>query len=179
MQKYLKVLLTILVFSGFIALINYYKPFITPLLHISNKENQIDTNKQKQTVFFTYEERMERGDYYSKNAFLSLAINEYTKANQIHPELAEPYFKLGQNHFFLGNYDKTKINLEKALEIEQDNQTILVYLIKNYLKQSSFEKVKSIITQADQNNNEILYYSALIDLLENNYVLAQDVMRDE
>jgi len=126
-----------------------------------------------QKIIYTYAERIERGDYYTNNAFLSLAVNEYTKAAQIHPELIEPYFKLGKSHMLLGNYTKAQTNFEKALEIEPNNVNSLIFLAKNYIKQSAFEKAKNIFSNIETNNPEIVFYLALFDLLVNENNSAQ------
>lgn len=143
----------------------------------SPKSPTIEERKIPQEVHYTYEERMERGDYYSNNAFLSLAVNEYTKASQIHPNEAEPYFKLGKSQMLLDNYEKSQTNLEKAIEIHPENPEYLVYLGKNYIKQTNFEKAKATFQQTDSSNPEILYYLALSDLLTNDNTSAETKLK--
>lgn len=135
------------------------------------------TQTAEKEIYYTYEERIERGDYYANNAFLSLAINEYTKASQIHPELAEPYFKLGKNQTLLKNFDQAQLNLEKALGIEPDNQEFLIYLGKNYVKQSAFEKAKETFLRSNATNPEASYYLALFDLLAKDNSSAQNKLK--
>ena len=134
---------------------------------------KVEKPQTPQETYYTYEERIERGNYYSNNAFLSLAVNEYTKASQIHPELAEPYFELGKNQTLLKNFDKAQLNLEKALEIEAENEEFLIYLAKNYIKQSTFEKAKTMFTNSNSTNPEVNYYLGLFDLLSNDNTSAQ------
>ena len=177
MSKLIKILavisvLLILVLGYLVKEKDLLAKFFPKQTPVENVASEKKTNPQE--VYYTYEERIERGDYYAQNAFLSLAVNEYTKASQIHPELAQPYYKLGKNQTLLNNFDKAQINLEKALEIEPDNEEFLIYLGKNYIKQTNFEKAKSLFQQRTSQNPEITYYLALLDLLTNDNTSAQN-----
>ncbi len=177
MSKIIKILLGI--FIILVLVLGYLilnTDFLTNLQNTKTEETlpPLAEKDPPKEVYYTYEERMERGYYYANNAFLSLAINEFTKASQIHPEFAEPYFELGKNHIFLKNFEKAQLNIEKALEIQPQNEEFLIYLAKNHIKQSEFEKAKALFLENNSVNPEINYYLALFDLLANDNESAKN-----
>lgn len=169
MSKIIKTLLALIILSAFTVLaLLFYSDRLTPLLDTPSPSITETGETVLNEIIYTYDERIERGNYYANNAFLSLAVNEYTKASQIDPDQPEPYFQLGKSHILLGNFDKATLNLEKVLSLDATHSEANIYLIKNAIKQSNFDKAKAVLQTIQTENAETLYYKALLDLIDQN-----------
>lgn len=132
-------------------------------------------------VNLTYDERIEKGNYYFDRGFLTFAANEYVKAANLEPDRIEPYFKLSQTHFDLMDYAKAKRNAEEVLERAPTQYEAKFQLMRIALKQNDF-------TAAQQYGNELIaagitdprvaYYSALVQIAFGQYEAGEKLLRD-
>ena len=120
----------------------------------------------------SYDERIEKGDYYFERGFLSFASNEYVKAANLEPERNEPYAKLLKTNFELGDYSKAQKNAEIILQKNPNDTNTLFDLALIYLKQSDFENASFVLDKlalAENPDARITYYRALLQIVNENH----------
>ncbi len=155
----------------------YVNSLIYPKFEKELPVSSIDTIEDEDAIVdtrLTYEERMKKGKYFLGKGFLNLALNEFTIASRLEKEKKEPIYKLAHIHFIIGNYDKSRLNLQKILEVEPDNIDAKVLLGKIYIKQNDFENAKSYFFAINEKSQIVLYYQALFDILYGQYNEAKN-----
>lgn len=123
-------------------------------------------------VNLSYDERMEKGDYYYEHGFLTFASNEYVKAANLEPTRATPYLKLVQVNFDLMDYGKAKANAEEVLTLSPGNYEARYFLVLIAIKQSEFETALQLIDQLlaeDVTDYRLLYHKALLKIAFNEH----------
>ena len=58
-----------------------------------------EVNMPEPELNLTYDERIEKGDYYFERGFLTFASNEYVKAANLEPGRIEPYLRLLKTNY--------------------------------------------------------------------------------
>lgn len=139
----------------------------------------ISTKKEEETNL-TYDERINKGDYYYKGGFLVYAANEYTKAANLEPTRTKPYLKLMQTHFELMDYSKAKSNAQQVLKLESSNFQAQYYLILLAIKQNDFTTAENSIDQlitAGTADSRLTYYKALIQIANDKHDDAKKLLK--
>ena len=139
------------------------------------------SDDSQEIVNLSYNERIEKGDSYFEQDFLTLAADEYAQAALMDPSQINPYLKLIDTHFELRNYDKALTNVETVLERDPANLEAQFDQIRIHIKLSDFNTAKSLIDTYPPNSNqagEILYYKALLTALFNDHALAKTQLNE-
>ncbi len=133
----------------------------------------------------TYDERIEKGDYYFERGFLTFASNEYVKAVNLEPDRVEPYSKLLKTNYELGDYVKAQKNAEIILQKNPNDINTLFDLALIYIKQSDFENASFVLDKlalAENPDPRITYYRALLEIVNENHdegkKLLKEALRD-
>jgi tetratricopeptide (TPR) repeat protein len=127
-----------------------------------------------------YDERLAKGDYYFERGFLTFASNEYVKAANLEPTRMEPYLRLLQTNFELGDYAKAKTNAETILKTDPGNIETQFKLALIYIKQSEFENAKSALEKLQSSQNpdpKITYYMALLSIAFDDTETGQKLLK--
>ena len=116
----------------------------------------------------TYDERIEKGDYYFERGFLTFASNEYVKAANLEPDRIEPYLRLIRTNYELGDYDKARTNAEIVLKMDPNNFNTQFDLALVYIKQSEFNSALTLIEQlsaSEVTDPRVTYYKGLLQIV--------------
>ncbi|MFH1012871.1 MAG: tetratricopeptide repeat protein [Candidatus Peregrinibacteria bacterium] len=127
----------------------------------------------------SYDERMSKGDYFSERGFLTFAANEYVKASNLEPKRMEPYSKLLETHFALGDYDKAKLNADTLLILDPQNLEARYWLSQIHLKQGAYEEAKRILGElaaTSLQDPRLDYDRALLHILDGEYKDAKKLL---
>lgn len=173
------IVLALLVTTGVLAFRNGASLESLNLNKVSEVWNNLFTEKEEETTEddpeveiiieeeenLTYDERIEKGDYYFERGFLTFASNEYVKAANLEPGRAEPYQKLLLTNYELGDYEKAAKNAEIILGMYPDNYETKFFLAQVYIKQSQFESAENILMELSTNEivePEVYYYRGML-----------------
>ena len=79
---------------------------------------------------------MDRGNRYSRNGVYHKAIEDYTKAMELEPELAEAYYHRGCSWYEVDNFGDSIADLTRAIELDPMadhyyGQRALVYIFND------------------------------------------------
>ncbi len=130
------------------------------------------TEKKPEEVNLSYDERIEKGDYYYEREFFTFAANEYVKAANLEPNRVKPYLKLIQTNFDLTDYGKARKNAEQVLKLNPGNFEAQYFLVLVSIKQSDFVQAEQLIDQllaSEITDPRILYYKALLKIAFNQH----------
>lgn len=134
-----------------------------------------DEAKENENLNLTYEQRLEKGDYYFERGFLSYAVNEYVKAANLEPDEITPYLKLTEAHMQLRNYPKALTNAQLALERNPNDTKTRFQVLLIHIKLSDFQTAKNLIESqfATTTDHQVLYYKGLLAALFENHEEAK------
>ena len=130
------------------------------------------TEKKPEEVNLSYDERIEKGDYYYERGFLTFASNEYAKASNLETSRMKPYLKLTQTNFDLTDYGKARINAEQVLKLDPGNFEAQYFLVLISIKQSDFIQAEQLIEQllaGGLTDSRLIYYKALLKIAFNQH----------
>lgn len=136
--------------------------------------------KIKEEVNLTYDEHLEKGDYYYDRGFLIFAANEYVKASNLEPDRIEPYLKLVQANFDLADYGKARINAEQVLKLEPSNFEAQYSLILISIRQNDFNQAEQLINELlspEITDARLLYYKALLKITFSQHEEGKELLR--
>lgn len=128
----------------------------------------------------SYAERMEKGNYFFKRGFLNFAANEYVKATHLEPSRIEPYSKLLQAYFELGDYQKAQRNAETILKLQPNHFDTQLALVRLLIKQSEFEGAESLAEQlarSHPDDPQVLFTRALLRLVAGDHESAEKLFK--
>jgi len=120
----------------------------------------------------TYDERIEKGDYYFERGFLTFASNEYVKAANLEPNRIEPYLRLLKTNYELGDYTRAQSNAETILNMDPTNYETQYDLALIYIRQSEFDSAQIMLTQlasSEITDPRVTYYRALLQITFDNH----------
>ena len=162
-------------------------PFLTDLVENWTKsplptlEEAIEQEeKEEEELNLSYEERIEKGDYYFERGFLTFATNEYVRASNLEPTRTEPYQKLVETHFELGNYNKALSSAEFILEKEPGNLETRFDTILIHMKLSDFDTAKNLLSTfptQTSSDAKVNYYKGLLSSVFGSYSLAKQELQ--
>ncbi len=130
----------------------------------------------KEELNLSYEERLEKGDYYFERGFLTFASNEYVRAANLEPSRIDPYLALVKTHFELRNYKKALSNAEIVLSINPNHLPTRFDVVRIYIKLSDFDTAKNLLDAYPPTavpDARVLYYQGLLAALFHNHDVAQ------
>lgn len=137
-------------------------------------------DEPEEELNLSYEERLEKGDYYFERGFLTFASNEYVRAANLEPNRIDPYLKLIKTHFELRNYRKALSNAELALQINPNHLETRFDMVRIYIKLSDFDTAKNLLdtypTTATPDPG-VLYYQGLLSALFGNHEVSQKFLK--
>ncbi|MBU0577851.1 tetratricopeptide repeat protein [Patescibacteria group bacterium] len=116
----------------------------------------------------SYDEHIEKGDYYFERGFLTFASNEYVKAANLEPNRIEPYQKLLKTNYELGDYTKATINAETILSMSPNDFNTKFTLALIYIKQSDFDSATTVLEELSASgvaDAEVSYYRGLLKIV--------------
>jgi len=137
------------------------------MIEIPDKPKLPVTEKQPEEVNLSYDERMEKGDYYYDRGFLTFAANEYVKASNLEQERIMPYLNLTQTNYDLMDYGKAKSNAEQILKLDHGNYEARHLLVSIAIRQSEFVKAEQLIDELfldGVTDYRLIYYKALLKI---------------
>lgn len=138
------------------------------------------TIKKPEEVNLSYDERIEKGDYYFQRGFLTYASNEYVKAANLEPERTEPYLKLMQTNLELMDYGRARKNAEQILIINPDDFETKYHLILISIKQSDFDQAVNRtdeLLNAGLTDPRLLYLKAILSIAHNKHNEGKDLLK--
>ncbi len=136
--------------------------------------------KEEEELNLSYEERIEKGDYYYERGFLTFATNEYVRASNLEPARTEPYQKLVKTHLELSNYNKALSSAEFILEKEPGNLETRFDTILIHIKLSDFDTAKNLLStfpSQTQSDAKVYYYKGLLSALFGSHSLAKQELK--
>ena len=157
------------------------------LSFLQPKEDDVDPSlpqikdEADEDVNLSYDERLEKGDYYRDRGFLTFASNEYVRAANLEPDRVDPYLKLVETHFELRNYNKALSNAEMVLQLDPNHLETRFDMIRIYVKLSDFDTAKNLLDSypalatADA---RVLYYQGLLSALFDSHDLASKLLKE-
>ncbi|MBN2307127.1 tetratricopeptide repeat protein [Candidatus Peregrinibacteria bacterium] len=159
--------------EGILSLFEKEEERVLPLLP--------QTDEPEEELNLTYEEYLEKGDYYFERGFLTFASNQYVRAANLEPNRIDPYLKLLKTHLELRNYKKALSNAELVLQINPDHPETRFDMIRIYIKLSDFDTAKNLldsypVTAAP--DPRVTYYKGLLSALFGNHELAQKYLKE-
>jgi tetratricopeptide (TPR) repeat protein len=142
---------------------------------------EVDIVKVEPEPDLTYDERIEKGDYYFDRGFLTFASNEYVKAANLQPEKVEPYLKLLNVNYEFGDYKKAQKNAEIVLQMDPNQYETRIKLALTYIKQSNFIRandiLKGIAETAQAPDARISYYLGLLKIIEDLHEEGKNLLK--
>ena len=100
---------------------------------------------------------LDRGNRYSRNGVYHRAIDDYTKAIELDPGLADAFYNRGCSWYEVGNYDDAIADLTRAIELDPladhyYGQRAVVYLFDDRpeLSQADQDKCEELRVQAQE-----------------------------
>lgn len=191
MRKFLAIisaiLLAFLVTAGVLAWkgVEFTQEGILELFQFEKEEDskpQLPSiDEPEEELNLTYEEYLEKGDYYFERGFLTFASNEYVRAANLEPNRIDPYLKLVKVHFELRNYKKALSNAEIALQINPNHTETKFDMIRIYIKLSEFDTAKNLLNSYPATavpDSRVLYYQGLLSALFGNHEPAQKYLKE-
>ncbi|MFH0838368.1 MAG: tetratricopeptide repeat protein [Patescibacteria group bacterium] len=139
------------------------------------------TAELPEEVNLSYEDRMEKGDYFFERGFLTFASNEYVRAANLEPERIEPYLKLVKTHFELRNYKKALTNAEQVLRLDPNQPETRLDMIRIYIRLSDFDTAKNLLDSypvTDVPDARVLYYKGLLSALFGDHDAARKYLKE-
>lgn len=128
----------------------------------------------------SYDERIEKGDYYFERGFLTFASNEYVKAANLEPKRLEPYIKLLKTNYELGDYKKAQLNAEVILKMNPNHYETKYDLALIYIKQSQFANAQVLLDQLallNTSDARVTYYNGLLQIAFDNHDEGKKILR--
>ncbi len=138
-------------------------------------------DKPEEELNLSYEERLEKGDYYFERGFLTFASNEYVRAANLEPNRIDPYLKLVKTHFELRNYNKALSNAEMVLQINPNHLETRFDMIRIYIKLSDFDTAKNLLDSYPVTSTpdaRVLYYQGLLSALFGSHDTASKFLKE-
>ncbi|MBN2087789.1 tetratricopeptide repeat protein [Candidatus Peregrinibacteria bacterium] len=167
---------------SFSSAINIWKDIVKIDSKVNDKDKVAitETNIPEIEENLSYDERIEKGDYYFERGFLSFASNEYVKAANMEPNRVDPYIKLLKTNYELGDYAKAQKNAETILEKIPNDSNTLFDLAMIHIKQSEFESASTILESLSVGQNvdpRITYYRGLLQIVNENHDEGKKLIR--
>ncbi|MFC1729827.1 tetratricopeptide repeat protein [candidate division KSB1 bacterium] len=138
------------------------------------------TEKKEEEVNLSYDERIEKGDYYHKSGFFIFAANEYVKAANLEPERTEPYLKLIKTNLDLVDYGKARRNAEQVLILEPANYEAQYSLVLISLKQNEFtealDRIDRLLVGGITDHN-LFYLKGLLKIAFNEHEEGKELLQ--
>lgn len=129
----------------------------------------------------SFDERMSKGDYFSERGFLTFAANEYVKASNLDPARPEPYLKLAQTHFALGDYQKARLNNQTLLLLRPTDAEALYFSARVDLKEGRYDDARATLDALAERlppDPRLLYDRALLQIIGNDYEGARKLLSE-
>lgn len=139
------------------------------------------TITEEEEVNLSYNERIEKGNYYYDRGFLTFAANEYVKAANLEPGRTEPYLKLAQANFDLAEYPKASKNAEMILSLDPDNYEARYFLVLTSIKQNDFTKADLLIDEllaSGLTDARLTFYKVLLKITLSQYDEGKSLLRE-
>jgi tetratricopeptide (TPR) repeat protein len=139
----------------------------------------ITTIEEPEETNLSYDERIKKGDYYREKGFLTFAANEYVKASDLEPKNPDPYLRLTQANFELGDFDKAEADANQTLALDSSNTEARYYLVLIATKQSKFDQALQLISQLEQDgitDSRITFYKGLIYITQGKHPEGKDLL---
>ncbi len=118
----------------------------------------------------SYQERLQKGDYFFDRGFLTFAVNEYVKASNLEPKQSAPYLKLLRTHMMLGDYEKARRSADTLLVLEPDNPEASNARAQIDLRQGHFPEAQKRLEELMKtagDDAQVNYNYALLKILTN------------
>lgn len=133
-------------------------------------EDKITRNK-------TYAEHIARGALLESNKFYSLAIAEYQQANNLDPNNAEPFIKIGRASLLTNNHLKAEENFQKAVALQPENIDTQIYLGRTYLQERKITEARDLFNKiSTETNQTIVYYKGILAAYFSDYPTAKNLL---
>lgn len=136
--------------------------------------NETPTPPSEPEENLTYDQRIEKGNYYYERGFLVRAAQEYTRAAQLKPGVPDPYLLLLETNKALGEFDKARLNAQTILSLDATNLGAQIALLELDLKQLKFSDASTKANDFSQTSNpEVLYLRGVTHLMLKDYQNAE------
>jgi tetratricopeptide (TPR) repeat protein len=142
---------------------------------------QIEIEVEKETIapkelkdFYALKER---GDNYLQSGFLSLAINDYSKAVEIDPTKKETWKELIRVQIAFRDYNAAEESVEKARLHFSNDKNLLILLGEIHIRQNEFNKAKQTFLSLPKGPKKDFYLGALY-IYFGNYEDAKKMLKN-
>jgi len=176
MKKLLTLFWIIIIAGSIIIVVKFFSPEsepngIDPTTETEEEEEtttpDIETieETQPEEITKTYTQYIQEGDAHLANLLITSAIDSYTKATILNPNLSEPLTKLGEAYLKNNDPKNAQTAFEKALTIDENSTTIKIGIARSYLNQRNIEAAKNIVWEISTQDPLVKYYTAMILIL--------------
>jgi len=123
-----------------------------------------------------YSEYIITGNKFMEQGNFLKAIENFQKAVSINNSSVEPLIKLTQAYLKNNQPKEAQSSISSAQSIRKNDLTVQLLLAQSYLDQRNFPAAKSLIDQLDQNNQEVIYYKGLLQILNQKFKEAKETL---
>lgn len=120
----------------------------------------------------SYEKRISKGDELFEYGYIEEALTEYAYAAQLEPEKAEVYTKLSLGYKAVGDFEKAKLNAEKAYTLDPSDETVATYA-HSLLDLLAPDQASTLLTEATGENQALSYVRGLLAIVQEDAGQAQ------
>lgn len=130
------------------------RPEIQEALHEMNQAEQREEEEREKDQTLTAWDYIRRGNRANDEGYKQIAVDEYSKAIEIDPEIITPYYNRGNAHRYLGHFKEAIEDYNKMIELDPNDADAyynrgLVYGILGRSKEAAKDFVKAIELDPD------------------------------
>ena len=183
MKKLLTLFWIIIIAGSIVIVVKFFSPEsepngIDPTTETTEEETttpDIESfeETQPEEITKTYTQYIQEGDTHLANLLITSAIDSYTKATILNPNLSEPLTKLGEAYLRNNDPKNAQTAFEKALTIDENSTTIKIGIARSYLNQRNIEAAKNIVWEMSTQDPLVKYYTAMILILYKDFDLFE------
>jgi len=124
----------------------------------------------------TYEELMNKGDFYYESGIYSLSIDAYTSASEQEPNKIEPLLRIGEIQLIEYEYEKAKNLALEVLKVSPTNVSGKIILGRSNIGLEDFAEAKTIFENINVVDGEVLYYQGMMAAYFGEYEKARGLL---
>lgn len=124
----------------------------------------------------SYEELLNKGDFYYESGLYSLAIDAYTNASEQEPSKIEPLLRIGEIQLLQMEYEKAKNLALEVIKISPTNVNGKLILGRANIGLEDFGEAQTIFDNINVDDYEVLYYQGMMALYFGDYQRARSLL---
>lgn len=184
MRKFLTILNIVLLGTLIVLTLYVFGIIDFPFLR-SNKpvveepiQTQELTEPEKIARKRSYEELLNKGDFYYESGLYSLAIDAYTNASEQEPSKIEPLLRIGEIQLIEREFEKAKNLALEVIKISPTNVNGKLILGRANLGLEDFSEAKTIFDNINVDDSSVKYYQGMMALYFGDYQRARTLLNN-